>query len=78
MFLILLVLVKVKNHFQSIKKKTASVRAANAHSCEDLLVETLWRESPTGFLPVFPLQPTQAVTELQEVRHGTALVVLRC
>lgn len=59
-------------------KKTVSVRAANAHSCEDLLVETLWRESPTGFLPVFPLQPTQAVTELREVRHGTTLVVLRC
>lgn len=62
MFLILLILPKVKNHLRN-----ALARAANAHCREDLTVKISWRESPTGFLWVLPPQPTQAETEHREV-----------
>lgn len=74
--MILLILPKVKNHLRN-----ALARAANAHCREDLTVTVSWRESPTGFLWVLPLQPTQAETEHREVekkkKNGTTLVVLR-
>lgn len=74
MFLILLILPKVKNHLRN-----ALARAANAHCREDLTVKISWRESPTGFLWALPPQPTQAETEHREVekKNGTTLVVLR-
>lgn len=45
-FLILLILMKVKNHFQNIKeKKRRGPRAANVHSREDLWVEKFHGEN---------------------------------
>lgn len=71
--MILLILPKVKNHLRN-----ALAQAANAHCCEDLTVKISWRESPTGFPWVLPLQPIQAETEHWEVeKNGTTLVVLR-
>lgn len=62
---------KVKNHFQ-IAQRAALARPASAHSREDLSPEISWRESPTGFLSVFPSPADpRAVTQHQEVWNGT-------